>query len=77
MDRAPNSVGVIDETSFAKKGDQTACIQRQHCGCLGKVENRVVSGHLGYVAGDFHTLLDGELFLPEETWHNSPPQNAP
>jgi SRSO17 transposase len=63
-----NSVGVIDETSFAKKGDQTACVQRQHCGCLGKLENCVVSVHLGYVAGDFHTLLDGELFLPEETW---------
>jgi len=64
----PNSVGVIDETSFAKKGDQTACVQRQHCGCLGKLENCVVSVHLGYAAGDFHTLLDGELFLPEETW---------
>jgi SRSO17 transposase len=66
----PNSVGVIDETSFAKKGDKTACVQRQHCGCLGKLENCVVSVHLGYVAGEFHTLLDGELFLPEETWHN-------
>jgi SRSO17 transposase len=65
---APNRVGVIDETSFAKKGDQTACVQRQHCGCLGKLENCVVSVHLGYVAGDFHTLLDGELFLPQETW---------
>lgn len=67
----PNSVGVIDETSFAKKGDQTACVQRQHCGCLGKLENCVVSVHLGYAAGDFHTLLDGELFLPEETWHQN------
>jgi SRSO17 transposase len=66
---APNSVGVIDETSFAKKGDKTACVQRPHCGCLGKLENCVVSVHLGYVAGEFHTLLDGELFLPEETWH--------
>ena len=66
-----NSVGVLDETSFAKKGDQTACVQRQHCGCLGKVENCVVSVHLGYVAGDFHTLLDGELFLPAETWHDN------
>jgi len=66
-----NSVGVIDETSFAKKGDQTACVQRQHCGCLGKLENCVVSVHLGYAAGDFHTLLDGPGapgFLPEETW---------
>lgn len=67
----PNSVGVIDETSFAKKGDKTACVQRQHCGCLGKLENCVVSVHLGYAAGDFHTLLDGELFLPEETWHTN------
>jgi SRSO17 transposase len=66
----PNSVGVIDETSFIKKGDQTACVQRQHCGAAGKVENCVVSVHLGYVAGDFHTLLDGELYVPQETWHD-------
>ena len=68
---AANSVGVIDETSFAKKGDKTACVQRQHCGCLGKMENCVVSVHLGYAAGDFHTLLDGDLFVPEETWHEN------
>ena len=66
----PNSVGVIDETSVVKKGDQTACVQRQHCGAAGKIENCVVSVHLGYIAGDFHALLDGELYLPEETWHN-------
>lgn len=30
----------------------------------------MVSVHLGYAAGDFHTLLDGEPYLPEETWHN-------
>lgn len=64
----PNSIGVIDETSFHKQGDKTACVQRQHCGCRGKLDNCVVSVHLGYVAGDFHTLLDGELFLPEKTW---------
>lgn len=67
----PHSVGVIDETSFVKKGTQTACVQRQHCGTVGKLENCVVSVHLGYAAGDFHTLLDGEVFLPEETWHNN------
>jgi SRSO17 transposase len=64
-----HSVGVIDETSFVKKGDQTACVQRQHCGCVGKRENCVVSVHLGYAIPDFHTMLDGELYLPEETWH--------
>jgi SRSO17 transposase len=65
----PHSVGIVDETSFEKKGDETACVQRQHCGAAGKTENCVVSVHLGYAAGDFHTLLDGELYLPEETWH--------
>ena len=65
----PDSVGVVDETSFVKKGAQTACVQRQYCGAVGKRENCVVSVHLGYATPDFYTLLDGELFLPEETWH--------
>lgn len=65
----PNSIGVFDETSFHKQGHKTACVQRQHCGSRGKIENCVVSVHLGYVVGDFHTLLDGELYLPEKTWH--------
>jgi SRSO17 transposase len=29
----------------------------------------VVSVHLGYATPEFHTLLDGTLYLPEETWH--------
>jgi SRSO17 transposase len=64
-----HSVGILDETSFVKKGNRTACVQRQHCGALGKTENCVVSVHLGYATPDFHTLLDGELYLPEHTWH--------
>jgi len=67
----PHSIGVIDETSFVKKGSHTACVQRQHCGAVGKVENCVVSVHLGYVADDFHTLLDGQPYLPEKTWHDN------
>ena len=64
-----HSVGIIDETSFKKKGVQTACVQRQYCGAVGKKENCVVSVHLGYATPEFHTLLDGTLFLPEGTWH--------
>ncbi len=67
----PHSIGVIDETSFHKQGSQTACVQRQWCGSRGKKDNCVVSVHLGYVAGDFHTLIDGDLFLPEKTWHGN------
>jgi len=65
----PHRVGVIDECTYPKRGDKTACVQRQYCGARGKLENCVTSVHLGYVAGDFHTLLDGEPYLPEETWH--------
>lgn len=65
----PHSVGIIDETSFVKKGHQTACVQRQHCGAVGKQENCVVSVHLGYATPQFHTLVDGELYLPRDTWH--------
>lgn len=65
----PHAVGIIDETSFVKKGDQTACVQRQHCGAVGKQENCVVSVHLGYATPEFHTLIDGTLYLPEKTWH--------
>jgi SRSO17 transposase len=66
----PQSVGVIDETSFVKKGNKTACVQRQHCGAVGKTENCVVSVHLGYATPEFYSLIDGELYLPEETWHH-------
>jgi SRSO17 transposase len=65
----PHGIGILDETSFAKKGDKTACVQRQHCGATGKTDNCVVSVHLGYATPDFHTLPDGDLYLPEETWH--------
>ena len=39
---------------FTKKGDKTPGVQRQCCGS-GKVDNCVVTVHLGYAAGDFHT----------------------
>ena len=62
-------VGIVDETSVAKKGDKTPGVQRQHCGATGKTDNCVVTVHLAVSFGDFRTLLDGELYLPEHTWH--------
>lgn len=61
----PNSIGIIDETSDVKKGAKTPGVQRQWCGTVGKTENCMVTVHLGYATGDFHCLIDGELFLPE------------
>src|SRR5438876_2096383 len=60
------SVGLIDETSAVKSGDQTPGVQRQWCGTLGKTENCVVTVHLGVCKGLYKTLIDAELFLPED-----------
>ena len=64
----PNAIGVIDETSHVKKGEKTAGVKRQWCGSLGKTENCVVSVHLGFVSGDFHAFVDGDLYLPKGSW---------
>jgi SRSO17 transposase len=66
---SPHSIGIIDETSDVKKGVKTPGVQRQYCGAVGKQENCIVTVHLGYAVDDFHTLLDGDLFLPED-WSN-------
>lgn len=61
----PDAIAIIDETSDVKKGEKTPGVQRQWCGKVGKTENCVTAVHLAYAQGDFHALLDGELFLPE------------
>jgi len=59
------TIGVIDETSVAKKGTKTPGVQRQWCGSLGKTENCIVTVHLGFVCGRFKTLVDADLYLPK------------
>ena len=59
------ATAIIDETGCPKKGKDTVGVQRQYCGATGKVDNCVVSVHLGYASGDFHALLDSDLYLPK------------
>ena len=59
------TIGVIDETSVAKKGTQTPGVHRQYCGSRGKIDNCIVTVHLGIVRGLFKTLIDAALFLPK------------
>ena len=61
----PNSIGIIDETSFAKKGDKTPGVQRQWCGENGKTDNCSVTVHVTYACEDFRCLIDEDLFLPQ------------
>jgi len=66
-----NAIAVIDETGMPKKGDKTVGVERQYCGATGKIDNCVVTVNLGYVAGDFHALIDTDLYLPEKSWHDN------
>jgi len=59
------TVGILDETSALKKGTKTPGVQRQYLGCVGKVDNGIVTVHLAVARGRFKALLDSELFLPE------------
>src|SRR5690242_18711009 len=67
------TIGIVDETSQPKKGRKTPGVQRQWCGRLGKVENCVVTVHLGVARGRFNALLGGDLFLPKE-WSDDRPR---
>jgi SRSO17 transposase len=58
------TVGVIDETSCRKWGDQTPGVQRQYLGCVGKIDHGIVTVHVGVARGTFQALLDAELYLP-------------
>ena len=62
---ALGTIGVIDETSCQKWGDQTPGVQRQYLGCVGKVDNGIVTVHVGVSKGRFQALLDADLYLPE------------
>jgi SRSO17 transposase len=65
------AIGVIDDTSVAKKGTKTVGIQRQYCGSTGKVDNCVVTVHVNYVAPDISTIVDSDLYLPQ-SWFDDP-----
>jgi SRSO17 transposase len=44
---ALGTLGVIEETSCVKNGDQTPGVQRQYLGCVGKIDHGIVTVHVG------------------------------
>lgn len=64
-----NAVLVIDETGFLKKGRHSAGVARQYSGTAGRIENCQIGVFLAYASRHGYTLLDRELYLPEE-WTN-------
>jgi SRSO17 transposase len=64
-----DAIGVLDETGFLKKGTRSAGVARQYSGTAGRIENCQIAVFLAYASRHGHTLLDRELYLPEE-WTN-------
>jgi SRSO17 transposase len=61
-----DGVALIDETGNVKQGQDSAGVAPQYCGSVGKVANSQVGVDLGYVSRKGYTLLDSQLFMPEE-----------
>ena len=61
----------LDESGISKSGKCSVGTKRQYNGRLGKVDNCQVGVFLGYVNGPYRTLIDAELYLPED-WCEDP-----
>jgi SRSO17 transposase len=61
-----DGVLVVDETGFLKKGTKSAGVRRQYSGTAGRVENCQIGVFLAYATRRGRTLLDRELYLPQE-----------
>lgn len=59
-------VGVLDGTSFVKRGRESVGVKRQWCGRLGKTENCQVGEFLTAVTPHACVALDQQLYLPRE-----------
>ena len=59
----------IDESGNGKKGRKSVGVAHQYCGNLGKVANSQVAVFAALGQGDFATIVDSRLYLPE-SWTN-------
>ena len=60
------SVLIVDETGFIKKGENSVGVKRQYTGTVGKRENCQVGVFLAYASGRGQAFIDRQLYLPEE-----------
>ena len=57
---------IIDEKSHLKKGKQSVGVSKQYAGTVGKTENCQVGVYASLVNGQYSTLSNTKLFLPEQ-----------
>jgi SRSO17 transposase len=61
-----DGVMLIDASGVVKQGQDSVGVAAQYCGSVGKLANGQVGVHLGYVSRQGYTLLDSQLFMPDE-----------
>jgi SRSO17 transposase len=57
---------IIDETGTVKKGDKSVGVSWQYCGNVGKLANSQVAVMSCLSNGDFASMTDARLFLPQK-----------
>jgi len=65
------TVLIVDETGFLKKGTHSVGVQRQYSGTAGRIENCQVGVFLAIATAKGHALIDRALYMPE-LWCNDP-----
>jgi len=73
ISRLGSDVGVlaVGQTSFPKKGDHSAGVQRQYSESSRRIENCQTGLFLCYMSPAGVAFIDRELYLPEEWWKDS------
>jgi SRSO17 transposase len=66
-----DSMLLVDESAFSKKGRRSVGVARQHNGRLGKTDNCQVGVFAALALGPRATLVGARLFLPDE-WVKDP-----
>jgi SRSO17 transposase len=61
-----DGVALIDESSVVKQGQDSVGVAAQYCGSVGKTANGQVGVYLGYASRKGYSLVDGQLFMPDE-----------
>lgn len=61
-----DGVMLIDESSVVKKGQDSVGVAAQYCGSVGKIANGQVGVYLGYASRKGYSLMEGQLFMPDE-----------
>lgn len=62
---------IIDESGWVKKGDKSVGVGWQYCGNVGKISNSQVAVFACLSNGDFASMVDARLYLPQD-WCEDP-----